>query len=54
MPSIVGILPSQVAGGIVSAAAAAADAAPLRDAVWPVKTNDVDVPLDEVAVTLAV
>ena len=54
VPVMVGILPLQSSGGTLTGAVAVAVAAPRRLAVWPVNTVAVDVPFDDVAVTLTV
>jgi hypothetical protein len=52
VPSIVGTLPLQSSGGIVISVLVVALGPPLRDAVWPVNTNVVDVPFDVVSVSV--
>ena len=54
VPTIVGILPLQSSGGTLTDVVAVAVAAPRRLAVWPVNTVVVDVPFEDVAVTLTV
>ena len=54
VPTIVGIRPSQSSTGTLTGADAVAAPPPLRLMVWPVNTFVVDVPFEDVAVTVAV
>jgi hypothetical protein len=56
VPMIVGALPLHSGGATPIAAirVVVALGPPLRDTVWPVKTTDVDVPLELVSVRVAV
>ena len=54
VPSIVGTLPLQVSGGTVNCWFVVAEPLPLRDTVWPVNTTWVDVPFDDVSLSVTV